>query len=411
MPPDAPYERTYAAVAAPSVCVAVEYRWPIASFLLLATAGAGGDLQPLAAAALALRERGHDVTFVGDASVGSQLERLDLGVEVLPRELDLAPRLVAAVRDAMRETAGDPAAAGPAVRERMSAWAREVAARALDAIEAMRPDALVTSLFGVEVLGELQPRRPWAVVNSTFAIGAPSGRPLEEDVAPRALPLLSRYASLLDAATLVLHATDPVFDLGGRVLPAHHRYVGPLGVWEPQPERVAGLDDPGDPWVLATISTQLQDDLGLADAVLAALADRPVRVLLTLGPGHDRSELATIPANARVESLVSHDQVLRHAVLLVSHAGHGSVMKALWNGRPMVLVPWGRDQPGVAARAEALGVAAVVPPLSVSADGLGAAIDAVIGDEAMRDRAEHHAKRLRATDPPTLAADVLETLV
>jgi UDP:flavonoid glycosyltransferase YjiC (YdhE family) len=27
---------------------------------------------------------------------------------------------------------------------------------------------------------------------------------------------------------------------------------------------------------------------------------------------------------------------------------------------PMVLVPWGRDQPGVATRAEALGVATVI---------------------------------------------------
>jgi hypothetical protein len=43
------------------------------------------------------------------------------------------------------------------------------------------------------------------------------------------------------------------------------------------------------------ISSQLQDDLGLADAALFALADRGMRVLLTLGPGHDRSELLRVP--------------------------------------------------------------------------------------------------------------------
>ena len=35
-------------------------------------------------------------------------------------------------------------------------------------------------------------------------------------------------------------------------------------------------------------------------------------------------------------------------------------MKALWHGVPMLLVPWRRDQPGVAARAEHLGVAVVI---------------------------------------------------
>ena len=37
--------------------------------LVLATAGAGGDLQPLLAATLALRERGHSLVLFGDASV------------------------------------------------------------------------------------------------------------------------------------------------------------------------------------------------------------------------------------------------------------------------------------------------------------------------------------------------------
>jgi len=51
---------------------------------------------------------------------------------------------------------------------------------------------------------------------------------------------------------------------------------------------------------------------------------------------------------------------LANSRLVISHAGHGIVMKALYHGVPMILVPWGRDQPGVAARAEALGVATVI---------------------------------------------------
>ncbi len=86
-------------------------------------------------------------------------------------------------------------------------------------------------------------------------------------------------------------------------------------------------------------------------------------------------------------------------------------MKALWHGRPMVLVPWGRDQPGVAARAAALGVAKIVPRSEASAKALSAALDAVLGDERLRQEAEHHSGRLSTTDPPGIAAELLETLL
>src|SRR5439155_1804672 len=135
------------------------------------------------------------------------------------------------------------------------------------------------------------PPCPWAVINSTFYVGPNPPRPVEEDIGPRALPLLSRYASLLGAADMVLHATDPVFDYGFDRLPPLHHYAGPLGIWEPPGDPPPFLDEPGDPWVLVSISSQLQDDVPLAEAAMAALADRPVRVLVTLGSEHQPDEL------------------------------------------------------------------------------------------------------------------------
>jgi EryCIII-like glycosyltransferase len=383
----------------------------MSDFLVLATGGAGGDLPPLMASMLGLRDRGHRTILVGDASVAGVAGEVDADVDVLAPALDLGPRLIAAIRDAMREVGDDPSAAGPIVRDRMSAWAQDVAAAVETIARRERPEAIVTSLFGVEVLAALAPSVPWAVINSTFAVGCEDGRPLQDDVAPRALPLMAHLASLLDAATLVLHATDRVFDFGGCRLPPHHQYVGPLGIWEPPTDPLDGLDDAGDPWILATISSQHQDDIALAEAVLSAVDRRPLRVLLTLGPGHGASELSFVPVNARIEGVVSHAEVLRRASLLISHAGHGSVMKALFHGTPMVLVPWGRDQPGVAARAEALGVAVVVRRESVSATELRVAIDAALADATMRQRAEEHAARLRATDPVLTSVELLERML
>jgi UDP:flavonoid glycosyltransferase YjiC (YdhE family) len=383
----------------------------MARFLVVATAGAGGDLPPLAAASLALRERGHDTIFVGDGPVQRLLGPLHVDVDVLPKEFDLGPRLAAVTQDAMQATGGDLAKAGPLVQRGMTVWAHEVAEPISGAIDRHRPAAIVASLFGVEAVDATCPSVPWAVVNSTFYIGPNPPRPVEEDIGPRAVPLIKRYAELLEATDMVLHATDQVFDYSFAGLPSRHHYAGPLGIWEPPLERPPYLDEPGDPWILVSISSQRQDDVELANATMKALADQPFRVVVTLGPEHDPSELVERPHNARIEKTVSHAAVLEQAVLLVGHAGHGTVMKALWHGRPMVLIPWGRDQPGVAARAQALGLAEVVPRAAANVGSIGAAIDRVLASREMRRAAQSHASRLRATDPPAAAAARLEALV
>lgn len=379
-------------------------------FLIVATGGAGGDLPPLIAAALALRRRGHETLFAGDRAVERTLGGVGLEVQVLPPELDLGPRLIAAIGEAMAMTGGDLEAAGPLVEERLAVWAQQVAAAVAPIAGELRPDAVVTSLFGVEVVKEAALGCPWAVVNSTFYVGPNPPRPVEQDVGPRAVPLIRRYARLAGSADLVLHATDQVFDFSFNRLPPRHIYTGPLGLWEPPVQAPAYLEEPGDPWVLVSISSQLQDDLPLAEAALAALAGKPVRVVLTVGPGHRPEEISMRSANAHLEQTVPHSAVLKRGALLVSHAGHGSVMKALWEGRPMVLMPWGRDQPGVAARARALGVAEVVPRTEDAQNALAEAVERTLANSDMRRNAEMHSARLRATDPPAIAASLLESI-
>jgi UDP:flavonoid glycosyltransferase YjiC (YdhE family) len=133
-------------------------------------------------------------------------------------------------------------------------------------------------------------------------------------------------------------------------------------------------------------------------------------VLLTIGPDHERSELGDLPSNVRVETVVPHSVVLQKSQLVVSHAGHGTVMKALWYGVPMLLVPWGRDQPGVAARAEALGVATVVPRESADAESIATAARQVLSSPAVVAAARHHAVRLQATNPQSTAADIIQAV-
>src|SRR5262249_27403111 len=146
-----------------------------------------------------------------------------------------------------------------------------------------------------------------------------------------------------------------------------------------------------------------EQEIRLARAALSALSAQPVRVVLTLSESYSRDELLPIPANARVEHYVSHAEVLKRACLLLSHAGHGVVLKALYYGVPMVLVPLGRDQPGVAARAKALGVAEVIPPEALSEARLATAVEAVLASPQYRIGTRRHAQRLRNQNPVRLA--------
>ena len=373
-------------------------------FLIVATNEGGGDIQPLLAIAAGLLARSHRVTAFGDAAVLPKMAPLGISTIVAPPELALG----AAIGARTREVGHLPIEAQVAwLRERQDRWAERLAPVIEDAAVAEQADVLVGALFGSVALRPAAERLglPWVGVNSTFYVGPNPPRPLVLDFGPFAPVFRDFFGPSLERATLVLHASDPEFDFGFDRLPPHHRYVGPLW-WDPPGERPGYLDESGAPWALVSLSSHTQDDLPIARAALAALGNLPVRTLLTTG-AHADADLGPLPANARVESYAPHGAVLERAALMVSHAGHGSVMRALWHGVPMVLVPWGRDQGGVAARAERLGVAAVIPRADLTTESLEAAARRVLADPSVAERLAAVSRRLRAHDAVGAACSLI----
>jgi MGT family glycosyltransferase len=161
-----------------------------------------------------------------------------------------------------------------------------------------------------------------------------------------------------------------------------------------------------------TLSTLPQaGELAIARTAIRALAPEAVRILVTLAPGHARAELGAVPDNVYLSDYVPHGTVLPHSRLVISHAGHGIVMKALYHGVPMVLVPWGRDQLGVAARAEALGVATVVRRDDCDDASVAQAVHRILDDPHYTERVRTVARRLQAEDAVTAACTHVESLV
>ena len=106
-----------------------------------------------------------------------------------------------------------------------------------------------------------------------------------------------------------------------------------------------------------------------------------------------------------------HQQVLPEAAAVVTHAGHGSVLKALAAGVPLVCMPMGRDQKDNTVRVLRLG-AGVRVDKGAGSDRIAAAVRRVLDDPTYTGAARRFAEVLssEARTRPT-AADRAERLL
>lgn len=100
--------------------------------------------------------------------------------------------------------------------------------------------------------------------------------------------------------------------------------------------------NPNDPLVYVTYGSVTGGMAHLNDlyaATLHALADLPIRVLMTTGRGADRSTVEPLPPNAWVEQWWPQAEVMPLAAAMIGHGGFGTTMAALVAGVPQVVVP------------------------------------------------------------------------
>lgn len=161
------------------------------------------------------------------------------------------------------------------------------------------------------------------------------------------VPAVAGADEFFRSAPLTLVATSEPFEYPHPDWAPDIRLIGALP-WEPPTDVPAWVQEPGDPFVLVTTSSEYQGDESLARAAVEGLANEPYRVVVTMPAGV--ADFGPLPANVRVERFVPHRPVLARAAAAVTHGGMGATQKALSAGVPCVVVPFGRDQLEVAAR-------------------------------------------------------------
>jgi len=139
------------------------------------------------------------------------------------------------------------------------------------------------------------------------------------------------------------------------------------------------------------------------------LATLPVRGLVTLGPALTADAFAP-PPNVVVTDFVPHARVLPHVAAIVSQCGHGTVMKALAHGIPLVCLPLFGDQPEVAARVVHAG-AGVRLSRDAPSTHIRTAIQRVLREPRFRAAAQRLATVLAREDGVKTAVEELESVV
>lgn len=170
-------------------------------------------------------------------------------------------------------------------------------------------------------------------------------------------------------------------------------------------------DDDHTPLVLLSFSTvPEQRDPHMLQRALDALGTLPVHVVATTGGIVDPAELDA-PSNAHLVPFADHDELMARAALVVGHGGHGTTMRALRHGLPIVGIPAkGADQIPITRLLQEWNVGRALPGDADVAQ-IRSAVDAVLSDTAVRAAASLRSLALQGKDGAELAADSLERLL
>ncbi len=167
----------------------------------------------------------------------------------------------------------------------------------------------------------------------------------------------------------------------------------------------------GRPLIYASLGTLQNGSEAIFRTIAEACAGIGAQLLISLGGGLQPAKLGRLAGDPVVVEFAPQLEILKRAALVITHAGLNTVLESLAEGVPMVAVPLGNDQPGVAARLKARGACVVVSRRRLNARRLRRAVLHVLGGGAYREAAQVLQKAIRETDGPGRAADLIEALL
>lgn len=194
--------------------------------------------------------------------------------------------------------------------------------------------------------------------------------------------------------------------------PQHLYYTGPFvdAAFRPVVDFAWDRLD-GRPLVYASLGTLQNRSLEIFRKIAEACAALNVQLVLSLGGGLDPERLGMLSGNPVVVSFAPQLELVKRASVVITHAGLNTVLESLAVGVPLVCIPLGNDQPGVASRVATHGAGIVVPPRRASVARLRSAVRTVLEVDSYRRAARKLQAAMSEIDGLEQAADIVEDVL
>jgi rhamnosyltransferase subunit B len=417
---------------------------PSAKRIVIATLGTLGDLHPCLALAQELNRRGHRVTIVStpyyrtkvealgiafhpmrpdwdptDREIMRQFDDLKKGPEVLYRRFVL-PQLRGTYEDlhsvalgADLMIAGELVYAAPLVAEKLDLrWVSAILSP-FSFFSSHDPSVMVTvpslihlrkggpSLyrFGLNV-GRLATRHwsnPVRSLRRDLGLSGQCDPVFRDKFSPDLVlalfsPLLAKQQSDWPLQTLqsgFLHFHNPATDTS-------------------LPSPLADFLAAGSPPIVFTQGSSAVHNPGDFYETSAAAALRLGRRAVLLG---DKNSLKPPSAEVLTLPYAAYSQIFPYAAVNVHQGGSGTTGEALRSGRPMLIVPYGWDQPDNATRIERLGVGLHIARRKYSIDTATAMLEALLEDPRYAARAAEVGSQVTAEEGLWSACNAIEAVL
>jgi zeaxanthin glucosyltransferase len=403
-----------------------------------------GHLNPMTALARKLQSRGHDITYIGVPDAEPIVRAA--GVNFVPYcEKEFPKGTIAKDWGHVAKMHGqgivaytietlEPALLKPAL-EQLPAKIKEtgVQAMVLDIVHFFVeivpmslgiPYVQIWNVLNIDLSGATPPslfggqneNTPEALARNVEKVKWING--LMGPVADLAIPYAEKMGLKVDwsdpAATssklAIISQIPKEFDFPNIPWPPQFHYAGPFhdgAGREQQTFPWERLD--GRPLIYASLGTLVNGLDYIYKIILDAVGTLSnVQVVLSVGKNVNRDDLGQIPSNTIVVNSAPQLELLQRATLCITHAGLNTTFESLAQGVPMVAIPIGYEQPGVAARIVYHGAGELIEVEDLTVVRLSELIPRVQTNPGYRDRARDFQKVIAKTHGLDKAAEIVE---
>ena len=412
--------------------------------ILFATIGSLGDLHPCIALGLELRRRGYQIVIASTAAYRARVESLGLGFhairpdwqpsdgaliaqcedlktgpQVLFRKLILPhlehtyTDLLAAARSTDLMIAGELVFAAPLVAEKLGLpWASAILSPT-SFLSAYDPSLLVNAPWLLKLR-----RAGWHVNKAALEMGMRFTRhwwkPVrdlrqKEGLRPECSPLTrDKFSPHLVLALFSRSFAEPQPDWPESTVQTGFVFYDGQSSGTREEDQLRAFLDEGEPPLVFTLgSTAVNHPGSFYESSMPAVRRLGKRAILLGVPeeiGKATGDILSLP-------YAPYSQVFPRASVIVHQGGSGTTGRALRAGRPMLIVPYGWDQPDNAVRVERLGAALMVPRAKYAPETSVAALSRLLNEPDFTWNASIIGKKLAKEDGLTRACDAAELLL